>query len=90
MGIHQGGLAAAVSGAKLPVVKLVKTYNSRLEADFAKIALSAKGIPATVIGIDLAMEGGIDGVKVLVRDEQADAARDVLAERRQTTDKTRT
>ena len=72
-----------------PGMKLIKTYNSRLEADFAKIALKAKGIPATVVGIDLAMEGGIDGVKLLVGDEQAEAARDVLDESRQATGKPR-
>ena len=70
-------------------MKLIKTYNSRLEADFAKIALNAKGIAATVVGVDLAMEGGIDGVKLLVGDEQADAARDVLGESRQTPGKAR-
>lgn len=68
---------------------LIKTYNSRLEADFAKIALKAKGIAATVVGIDLAMEGGIDGVKLLVGDDQADAARDVLGDSRQSTGRAR-
>jgi len=70
-------------------MKLIKTYNSRLEADFAKIALKAKGIRATVVGVDLAMEGGIDGVKLHVADDQADAARDVLGEGRETPGKAR-
>jgi hypothetical protein len=56
----------------------IKTYSTRVEADLARIALSAEGIESTVVGIDLALEGGADGVRLLVDDRQADAARKVL------------
>jgi hypothetical protein len=58
---------------------LIKTYSSRLEADLANIELSAAGITTTIVGIGVDMEGGADGVRLLVPDEQADAALKVLA-----------
>ena len=57
---------------------VVKTYGSRLEADLASILLRAEGIAATVVGVGLALEGGADGVRLLVPDEQAGAALEVL------------
>ena len=57
---------------------LIKTYGTRTEADLASIALRAAGIEATVIGIGVAMEGGAQGVRLLVPDEQARAALEVL------------
>lgn len=59
-------------------MKLVKTYGSQLEADLARITLQAEGIPATVVGVGVAMEGGSEGLKVFVPDDQVDAARKVL------------
>jgi len=56
----------------------IKTYSSRLEADLASILLRAEGIAATVVGIGLAMEGGAEGVRLLVPDDQADNARALL------------
>ena len=57
----------------------IETYNTRLEADLARIALSAAGITATVVGLDAAFEGGAEGVRLLVADDEVDAARKVLA-----------
>ncbi len=57
----------------------IKTFNTRVEADLARIALSSKGIEATVVGLDVAFEGGADGVRLLVADDEADAARKILA-----------
>jgi len=57
----------------------IRTFNTRVEADLARIALSAAGIEATVVGLDVALEGGAGGVRLLVADDQADAARKVLA-----------
>jgi hypothetical protein len=57
----------------------IKTYNTRVEADLARIALGAEGIAATVVGLDAALEGGAEGVRLLVADDKADAARKVLA-----------
>jgi hypothetical protein len=63
---------------------VVQSYGSRLEADLAKGALENGGIPA-MLSADtagrmrehLAWSGA--GFKVLVREEDATAARDVLA-----------
>jgi len=57
----------------------IKTYNTRVEADLARIALSGEGITATVVGLDAALEGGAEGVRLLVADDKVDAARKVLA-----------
>ena len=56
----------------------IKTYSTRLEADLASILLRAEGIAATVVGIGLAMEGGAEGVRLLVPDDQADDALELL------------
>jgi len=57
---------------------LIKTYGTRVEADLARIALDAAGIPATVVGIGVAMEGGAEGVRLLVPDDKAAEALDLL------------
>jgi hypothetical protein len=57
----------------------IKTFNTRVEAELARIALNAEGINATVVGLDVAFEGGANGVRLLVRDDQADAALKILA-----------
>jgi len=59
---------------------VIKTYGTRLEADLASILLRAEGIAATVVGVGLAMEGGADGVRLLVPDDQADDALELLDE----------
>jgi hypothetical protein len=61
----------------------IETYNTRLEADLARIALSAEGIAATVVGLDAAFEGGAAGVRLLVADDKVDEARKVLAKTQQ-------
>jgi len=57
----------------------VKTFDTRVEADLARIALRAEGIEATVVGLDVALEGGAEGVRLLVADDKAAAARKILA-----------
>jgi hypothetical protein len=59
----------------------VKTYSTRLEADLAAIVLRAEGIAADVVGVGLAMEGGAGGVRLLVPDDQAATAREILDDR---------
>jgi hypothetical protein len=59
---------------------LVKTYGTRVEAELARIELAAEGIAATVVGVGVAMEGGAEGVRLLVPDDQAEAARHVLSD----------
>jgi hypothetical protein len=56
----------------------VKTYPTRLEADLARIALEAAGIPSVVVGVGLGMEGGAAGVQLLVPDDRVEAALKVL------------
>ena len=61
-------------------MKIVKTYPNRIEADIAKIALDAEGIPSFVLGIGVAMEGGMEGVQLQVPDEHVESALKVLEE----------
>jgi len=58
----------------------IKSYNTRVEAELARIALGAEGIKATVVGLDAAFEGGAEGVRLLVADDKVDAARKILAQ----------
>jgi hypothetical protein len=61
---------------------VVHTFNSRPEADLAKSALDAADIPSMVLSDDAGGEQPgfweSEGVRILVRREDADAARDVL------------
>lgn len=61
-------------------MKSIRTYSTRLEADLARIALEAAGVPSVVVGIGLGMEGGAAGVQLLVPEERVEAALQVLAE----------
>jgi hypothetical protein len=63
------------------VMKIIKTYPSRVEADLARIELDASGIPSVVLGIGLGMEGGAAGVRLLVEDERVAEALKVLGDR---------
>jgi hypothetical protein len=59
-------------------MKTIKTYPTSVEADLARIALEAAGIPSVVVGISLGMEGGGAGVQLLVPDDRVEAALAVL------------
>jgi len=59
-------------------MKTIKTYATRVEADLAKIALDAAGVPSVVVGIGVSMEGGMAGVQLLVPDDHVEAALRVL------------
>ena len=61
-------------------MKTIKTYPSRVEADLARIALDAAGVPSVVVGIGAGMEGGIAGVQLLVPEDQVEAALEILQE----------
>lgn len=71
-------LSRGASRRTLRSVTPIKSFSTRVEADLARIALQAAGIEATVVGIGVAMEGGADGVRLLVRDDQVEAALEVL------------
>jgi hypothetical protein len=59
-------------------MKAVKIYSTRVDADLAKIALDAAGVPSVVVGIGAELEGGAAGVQLLVPDECVEAALMVL------------
>jgi hypothetical protein len=61
-------------------MKTIKTYATSVEADLARIALDAAGIPSVVVGISVGMEGGGAGVQLLVADDRAEAALSVLGD----------
>ena len=61
-------------------MKAIKTYPSRIEADLARIALDAAGVPAVVVGIGVGMEGGMEGVQLLVPEDRVEEALDILQE----------
>jgi hypothetical protein len=76
-----GGLPEAAEEVQPRAMTVIKTYGTRLEANLASIRLRAAGMMASVVGVELAMEGGIEGVRLLVPDEQVDAALKFLADR---------
>lgn len=59
-------------------MKAIKRYSSNLEADLARLALEAAGIPAMVVGVGVGMEGGAQGVQLLVPDDCVEDAQKVL------------
>jgi hypothetical protein len=61
-------------------MKTIKTFPSRIEADLARIALEAAEVPSVVVGIGVGMEGGMEGVQLMVPEDQVEAALKVLKE----------
>jgi Putative prokaryotic signal transducing protein len=61
-------------------MKAIKTYATRVEADLARIALDAAGVPSVVVGVGVGMEGGMGGVQLLVPDDHVEAALKVLGD----------
>ena len=61
-------------------MKAIKTYSTRVEADVARIALDAAGVPSVVVGVGAGMEGGIGGVQLLVEDDSFERALKVLGD----------
>jgi hypothetical protein len=61
-------------------MKAIKTYPTSVEADLARIALDAAGIPSVVVGVSLGMEGGGAGVQLLVPDDHVEAALTLLGD----------
>jgi Putative prokaryotic signal transducing protein len=62
-------------------MKTIQAYPTRVEADLDRLALEAAEIPAVVLGIGAGMEGGIEGVRLLVPDELVDRALELLGRR---------
>ena len=61
-------------------MKTIKTYSTRVEAEFARIALDAADVPSVVVGVGVGMEGGTGGVQLLVQDDQVERALSVLGD----------
>lgn len=59
-------------------MKAIRSYPTTVDADLAKIALDAAGVPSVVVGIGVPMEGGSSGVQLLVPDECVETALTVL------------
>jgi hypothetical protein len=62
------------------MMKTIRTYATKLDAEVARIPLERAGIPSMVVGIDVGMEGGAAGVQLLVPEEHAKAALALLDE----------
>jgi hypothetical protein len=61
-------------------MKTIKTYPTRVEAEIAKSALDAAGIPCFIAGVGVSMEGGMAGVQLQVADDQVESALEVLGD----------
>ncbi|MBV9911184.1 MAG: hypothetical protein JOZ93_01340 [Sinobacteraceae bacterium] len=59
-------------------MRAIKSYATTVEADLAKIELDAAGVPSTVVGVGITMEGGPAGVQLLVPEEWVARALRVL------------
>ena len=59
-------------------MRVVRSFQSKLDADLAKIALEAAGVPSLVVGTGVEFEGGANGVQLLVPDEWVAAANAAL------------
>jgi Putative prokaryotic signal transducing protein len=61
-------------------MKSIKSYATTVEADIARMALEAAGVPSVVVGIGVGMEGGAAGVQLLVADDRIEEALTVLGD----------
>ena len=61
-------------------MKSIKSYPTTVEADLARLALEAAGVPSVVVGIGVGMEGGTAGVQLLVPDDRIEEALTVLGD----------
>ena len=55
-------------------MRVVRSFASKLDADLAKLALDAAGVPSLVVGTGVEFEGGANGMQLLVPDEWVAAA----------------
>ena len=61
-------------------MKSIKSYPTTVEADIARMALEAAGVPSVVVGIGVGMEGGTAGVQLLVPNDRIEEALTVLGD----------
>ena len=55
-------------------MRAIRTCTTKLEAELTRLPLEHAGIPSMVVGIDLGMEGGAAGVRLLVSEDCTKAA----------------
>jgi len=53
-------------------------YGNRIEAEFDHTRLESAGIASLVLGLGVAMEGGMQGIQLQVAEVDVDAAREIL------------
>jgi hypothetical protein len=58
----------------------IRSYPTHIEANLAKLRLDAAGVPSVVVGPGIALQGGIDGVQLMVPADQAERAGEILRE----------
>jgi len=61
-------------------MRSIKNYPTTVEADIARMALEAAGVPSVVVGIGVGMEGGAAGVQLLVPGDRIEEALTVLGD----------
>jgi hypothetical protein len=59
-------------------MNVIKTFSTMLQAELARVALTGEGIASQVVGVDIGLEGGFSGIKLLVEDGDREAALKVL------------
>jgi hypothetical protein len=62
-------------------MEAIKTYATRVEAHHDRIALEAARHASVVVGLGAALEGGIEGVRLLVPPDQVKRALEILEKR---------
>jgi hypothetical protein len=56
----------------------IRNFPTHLEANVAKLALDAAGVPSVVVGPGIGMQAGIAGVQLMVPEEHAERAAAIL------------
>ena len=62
------------------MMKTIRTYATKLDAEVARIPLERAGIPSMIVGIDAGMEGGAAGVQLLVPEDCTKVALTLLGD----------
>ncbi|HJR62244.1 MAG TPA: DUF2007 domain-containing protein [Gemmatimonadaceae bacterium] len=71
----------------MPELVIVRTFATEIEAELARATLEAHGIPAAVRMTDAAgLLRVVEGAKVVVRQEDVEAARELLSDGRGVTE----
>lgn len=72
------GIKKTVSSGQVYALETIKSYPTQFEAQHAKIALDGAGIPSVIVGVGVAMQGGMAGVQLMVPADRVEQALRVL------------